>query len=132
MKAKDIRKVLRAARRGPYSQVLSDLIPGWEYRKLSNVIAYCNYRGLVEAIEVTSFDSPHREFILRSITAAGEDYLETRSIGSLLRKSATKVYVAVTSILGIAASILAFATREGRYITHQVVHRVAQLIRNIL
>jgi hypothetical protein len=76
MNPNDIVKVLHAAKQGPFGHVEPNLIPGWEYRRLCEVVDYCVSVGLVKAISVTHLTSPHPEYILQGITSKGEDYLE--------------------------------------------------------
>jgi hypothetical protein len=78
MNDEDVQEVLKLAKDGPYTSAGQPPMPeGWDYQRLQNTIGYCKGKDYVEAIEVTHSMSPHKEYILRVITSAGEDALTT-------------------------------------------------------
>lgn len=79
---RDTRKFLLAASKGEHNQVDPDLVPGWDYAKLSRVAGYCHQRGFIESSEVTNLDSPHPEYLVLGLTVDGEDWLREHSLWS--------------------------------------------------
>jgi len=109
MNRKDVRKLLLAARECERNQVDPDLVSGWDYAKLSNVAAYCADSGLIEAIEVTNFQSPHREFIVSNATPAGEDLLRVSGVLRRMFKGSKAIVATVMGILAIGSAIVTIA-----------------------
>ena len=106
MRDKDIKRVLLAARQGPYNHVVPNLIPGWTYDKLGPIVAYCHDKGLVQTIETTHSGSPFAELILRGITADGEDYLEGLSSWSRLKRLGRRFWAVVVIVIAVLAGLV--------------------------
>jgi hypothetical protein len=129
MNDRDIRKLLLAARRGPYSSVVADLVPGWDYAKLSSVIGYCSGRGYVEAITVTHGQSPHPEFILGEVTAEGEDYLRDASLWTRMQQLGWKLPAAVVLAISLLSNLV---TIVGSDKTPTLYHSLLDKVRHLL
>jgi hypothetical protein len=100
MKSNDISNVLRAANRGPASNVnQNDLFP--------DAVEYCVSAGLVRAVSVTLSTSSHPEYSIREITPRGKDYLESSRLPRKLSDVLGKRWI---PILGGAAAILTITT----------------------
>ncbi len=120
MERKDIVKVLKAAKRGPHSGVKPDMIPAWEYGRLSAAIEYCVYSGFVQAIPVTNLQSPHPEYILQSITSKGEDYLESSRVLPRVFDSGRKWSASLIAIVAGIVAILGFLFKWWASILHLI------------
>jgi hypothetical protein len=76
MKRVDIVKILTAAKNEQFRIVNGNLIPGWDDRRVSEVVDHCLKAGLVKATSLNYRTSSHAKYILQGLTVEGEYYLE--------------------------------------------------------
>jgi hypothetical protein len=106
MTSRDICKLLKATLQSECRQTDPNLVPGWDYKRLSVTIGYCADRDYIDVEDVTSMESPHKEYIVLGVTADGYDYLRDHTLRASLPQLVKGAAIALIAIGTLIAGLL--------------------------